>query len=74
MSFVALNFGAHGFSPCGFSGFCLGSVASYGQAAVAEGDGGVAGENQPVICASQSIFGAEVAKNQTITLSTNMFV
>jgi hypothetical protein len=46
--------GAHGLSPCGFSGFCLGSVGSYGQDAGAGGPGGFGGENQPVICAMTS--------------------
>ena len=51
--------GTYGLSPCGFSGFCLGSVGSYGQVAAAGDAGGFAGENQPVICAiaSQSTFG-----------------
>ena len=68
------SFDAHGLSPCGFSGFCFGSAGSYGHAA--GGPGGVAGENQPVICAivSQSAFVAKPSKTKARrTLSTNMF-
>jgi len=67
------SFDSHGLSPCGFSGFCLGSAGLYGQSVAAGGPGGVAGENQPVICAvaSQSIFGARNSKTRR-TLSTNM--
>ena len=45
------DFKAHGLSPCGCSGFFLGSVGSYGQAAGTGGVGGAADENQPVIYA-----------------------
>jgi len=67
------SFDAHGLSPCGFSGFFLGSTGSYGQAAAAGGPGGVAGENQPVICAvaSQPTFGTKPSRTRR-TLSTNM--
>ena len=68
------SFDAHGLSPCGLSGFFLGSVGSYGQAAAVGGAGGVAGENQPVICAiaGQLTFGVKTPKTRH-TLSTNMF-
>ena len=66
------SFDAHGFSPCGFSGFCFGSAGLYGQAGAEEGPGGVAGENQPVICvvAGQSTFGAKPERRDRLCPQT----